>query len=86
MDPVDCSRRRGARQGHTGAMVDMGDYPLLVTGDGLDTFRHLAPDQIQAVRFTKAAGDEQVGSIRRIAALRSPVSELHLLIGHDHHE
>jgi hypothetical protein len=62
----------------------MGDYQLLVKGDCLSTLRHLATRQVQAVRFSKATGEEQVASIRKIAGPRRLLPGLHLLVGHDH--
>lgn len=76
----------GHTPGHMCAMVDMGGYQLLITGDCLYTLRHLASGQIQAVRFNQVMGDTQVESIRRIAGLRRRLPELHLLVGHDHTE
>ncbi len=74
----------GHTPGHMCALVDMGGYQLLMTGDCLYTLRHLATQQVQAVRFSKEAGDEQVRSIRRIAGLRKLLPGLHLVVGHDH--
>jgi len=76
----------GHTPGHTCALIDMGGYQLMVTGDCLYTLRHLATKQVQAVRFTREAGEEQVDSIRRIAKLRKVLPGLHLLVGHDHTE
>jgi glyoxylase-like metal-dependent hydrolase (beta-lactamase superfamily II) len=74
----------GHTPGHTCALVEMGDYQLLVTGDCLYTLRHLATSQIQAVRFNKRSGDQQAESIGRIAGLRKLLPGLHLVVGHDH--
>jgi glyoxylase-like metal-dependent hydrolase (beta-lactamase superfamily II) len=74
----------GHTPGHTCALVEMGGYQLLVTGDCLYTLRHLATSQIQAVRFNKESGDQQVESIARIAGLRRLLPGLHLVVGHDH--
>ena len=74
----------GHTPGHTCALVEMGDYQLLVTGDCLYTLRHLATSQIQAVRFNKQSGDQQAESIGRIAGLRRLLPGLHLVVGHDH--
>jgi len=76
----------GHTPGHMCAVVQMDGYQLLITGDCLYTLRHLATRQVQAVRFSKAMGDTQVESIRRIAGLRQRLPELHLLVGHDHTE
>ena len=76
----------GHTPGHMCAVVQMDRYQLLITGDCLYTLRHLATRQVQAVRFSKAMGDTQVESIRRIAGLRQRLPELHLLVGHDHTE
>jgi len=67
-------------------LVEMGDYQLLITGDCLYTLRHLATEDVQAVRFSKLSGDEQVDSIKKIAALRQLLPGLHLVVGHDHTE
>jgi glyoxylase-like metal-dependent hydrolase (beta-lactamase superfamily II) len=74
----------GHTPGHICALVDMGGYQLLITGDCLYTLRHLATEQVQAVRFTKETGEEQVNSIQKIAGLRRLLPGLHLLVGHDH--
>ena len=74
----------GHTPGHACAMLEMGDYQLLVTGDCLYTLRHLASAQIQAVRFSRASGDQQAESIRKIAGLRRLLPGLHLVVGHDH--
>src|SRR5262249_26051430 len=74
----------GHTPGHTCALLEMGGYQLLVTGDCLYTLRHLATPQVQAVRFSRRSGDEQVGSIKRIAALKRLMPGLHLVVGHDH--
>ncbi len=74
----------GHTPGHTCALIDMGDYRLLVTGDCLYTLRHLATAQVQAFRLSRATGDEQVESIEKIASLRRVLPGLHLLVGHDH--
>jgi len=76
----------GHTPGHTCALVEMGGYQLLVTGDCLYTLRHLATAQVQAVRLSRESGEEQVDSIRRIAGLRKALPGLHLLVGHDHTE
>jgi glyoxylase-like metal-dependent hydrolase (beta-lactamase superfamily II) len=76
----------GPTPGHTCALIDMGDYQLMVTGDCVYTLRHLAAAQVQAVRFSKDAGDTQVDSIGRIAKLKKILPGLHLLVGHDHTE
>lgn len=74
----------GHTPGHTCALIEMGGYQLMVTGDCLYTLRHLATGQVQAFRLSKATGDTQVDSIRRIAGLRKLLPRLHLLVGHDH--
>ena len=74
----------GHTPGHTSALIEMGGYQLLITGDCLYTLRHLATKQLQAVRLSTAMGDEQVDSIDRIARLRRLLPGLHLLPGHDH--
>ncbi len=74
----------GHTPGHLCALIEMGDYRLLVTGDCLYTLRHLATAQVQAFRLSKEAGDQQVESIRRIAELRRLLPGLHLLVTHDH--
>ena len=74
----------GHTPGHTCALVEMGGYQLLVTGDCLYTLRHLATAQVQAFRLSNETGNEQVDSIRRIAGLREALPGLHLLVGHDH--
>jgi N-acyl homoserine lactone hydrolase len=76
----------GHTPGHTCALVEMGGYQLMVTGDCLYTLRHLATDQVQAFRLSTETGNEQVESIRKIAGLRSLLPGLHLLVGHDHTE
>ena len=76
----------GHTPGHMCAVLEMGSYELLITGDCLYTLRHLATGQIQAVRFDKKMGDAQIESIRKIAGLRQRLPELHLLVGHDHTE
>jgi N-acyl homoserine lactone hydrolase len=76
----------GHTPGHTCALVDMGEYQLLVAGDCLYTLRHLATAQIQAVRLSRHSGNEQVASIRKIAALKALMPGLHLVVGHDHTE
>ena len=76
----------GHTPGHTCALVEMGGYQLLVTGDCLYTLRHLATAQVQAFRLNQETGDQQVDSIRRIAGLRKVLPGLHLLVGHDHTE
>jgi N-acyl homoserine lactone hydrolase len=74
----------GHTPGHTCALIEMGGYQLMVTGDCLYTLRHLATDQVQAFRLNEATGNEQVESIARIAGLRKVLPGLHLLVGHDH--
>ena len=74
----------GHTPGHTCALVDMGNYQLMVTGDCLYTLRHLAADQVQAFRLNEQTGEQQVESIKRIAGLRTVMPGLHLLVGHDH--
>ena len=74
----------GHTPGHACAMVDMGDYQLMVTGDCLYTLRHLATTQVQAFRLNDRSGNEQVDSIGKIAALQRVLPGLHLLVGHDH--
>ena len=76
----------GHTPGHTCSLIEMGGYQLMVTGDCLYTLRHLATEQVQAFRLTKAMGGEQVESIRRIASLTRLLPGLHLLVGHDHTE
>src|ERR1051326_7438751 len=66
------------------ALLEMDSYQLLVTRDCLYTLRHLSPMQVQAVRFNKTSGDEQVESIRKIAALKKRLPGLCLVVGHDH--
>ena len=74
----------GHTPGHACALLEMGGYQLLVTGDCLYTLRHLATSQVRAVRFSKQSGDEQIESIQRIAGLRRLLPGLHLVVGHDH--
>jgi N-acyl homoserine lactone hydrolase len=74
----------GHTPGHTCALIEMGGYQLMVTGDCLYTLRHLATAQVQAFRLNRRTGEEQVDSIRRIAGLRKLLPGLHLLVGHDH--
>ena len=74
----------GHTPGHCCALMEMGDYQLLITGDCLYTLRHLATNQIQAVRFSKPTGDEQARSIRKIAGLKELLPGMHLVVGHDH--
>jgi N-acyl homoserine lactone hydrolase len=74
----------GHTPGHTSALIDMGEYRLLVTGDCLYTLRHLAYEQVQAIRFSRRSGDQQIDSIKRISALRKLIPGLHLVVGHDH--
>ncbi len=76
----------GHTPGHTSALVEMGGYQLLITGDCLYTLRHLAARQVQAVRLSSAMGDQQVHSIDRIVGLKRLLPGLHLLPGHDHTE
>jgi len=76
----------GHTPGHTCALIEMGGYQLMVTGDCLYTLRHLATAQVQAFRISKTTGEEQVESIKRIAQLRRVLPGLHLLVGHDHTE
>jgi N-acyl homoserine lactone hydrolase len=74
----------GHTPGHTCALIDMGDYQLLVTGDCLYTLRHLATAQVQAFRLNREMGDAQVESINRISGLKALLPGLQLLVGHDH--
>ena len=74
----------GHTPGHSCALVEMGGYQLLVTGNCLYTLRHLATAQVQAFRLSDETGNQQVDSIRRIAGLRKLLPGLHLLVGHDH--
>jgi glyoxylase-like metal-dependent hydrolase (beta-lactamase superfamily II) len=74
----------GHTPGHLSAVVEMDGYQLLVTGDCLYTLRHLAAKQVQAVRFDKKSGAEQVDSIGRIARLKKLLPGLFLVPGHDH--
>jgi glyoxylase-like metal-dependent hydrolase (beta-lactamase superfamily II) len=74
----------GHTPGHICALIEMGGYQLLVAGDCLYTLRHLATEQVQAVRFSRASGDAQVASIRKIAGLKTLMPDLHLVVGHDH--
>src|SRR5215470_12620587 len=74
----------GHTPGHSCALVEMGDYQLLVAGDCLYTLRHLAAAQIQAVRFSRRSGDQQAESIGRIARLKRVLPGLHIVVGHDH--
>jgi glyoxylase-like metal-dependent hydrolase (beta-lactamase superfamily II) len=76
----------GHTPGHICALVEMGGYQLLVTGDCLYTLRHLATAQVQAFRLSQQTGDQQVDSIRRIRELKRLLPGLHLLVGHDHTE
>jgi len=76
----------GHTPGHTCALVEMGGYQLLITGDCLYTLRHLATEAVQAVRFSRRSGDQQVSSIRKIASLKKLLPSLHLVVGHDHTE
>lgn len=76
----------GHTPGHACALIEMGGYQLMVTGDCLYTLRHLATEQVQAFRLSKKTGQEQVESIRKIAALQRLLPGLHLLVGHDHTE
>src|SRR5262249_2338062 len=76
----------GHTPGHTCALIEMGGYQLMVTGDCLYTLRHLATDQVQAFRLSHETGDQQIDSIKRIAGLRRLLPGLHLLVGHDHTE
>jgi len=73
-----------SRSCHTCAVIEMGGYELMVTGDCLYTLRHLATEQVQAFRLNKQTGDQQVELITRIADLRKLLPGLHLLVGHDH--
>jgi glyoxylase-like metal-dependent hydrolase (beta-lactamase superfamily II) len=74
----------GHTPGHLSVIINMEGYQLLITGDCLYTLRHLASKQVQAVRFSKKMGDEQVDSIERIAGLKRLLPGLLLLPGHDH--
>jgi len=74
----------GHTPGHLSALVEMGVYQLLITGDCLYTLRHLATRQVQAVRMNKRMGDEQVNSINRIGGLKRVLPGVHLVPGHDH--
>jgi N-acyl homoserine lactone hydrolase len=74
----------GHTPGHTSALINMQGYQLLITGDCLYTLRHLATKQVQAVRLSKAMGDQQVDSIRRLAGLKRVLPGLHFVPGHDH--
>jgi glyoxylase-like metal-dependent hydrolase (beta-lactamase superfamily II) len=74
----------GHTPGHLSAVVEMGGYQLLITGDCLYTLRHLATKQVQAVRMSKQMGDQQVDSIERIARLKRVLPGLLLVPGHDH--
>ncbi len=76
----------GHTPGHACALIDMGAYQLMVTGDCLYTLRHLATDQVQAFRLSNSTGAEQVESIQKIAGLQRLLPGLHLLVGHDHTE
>ena len=73
----------GHTPGHLSAVVEMDGYQLLVTGDCLYTLRHLATHQMQAVRFSRRTGAEQVDSIERIAGLKKRLPGLFLVPGHD---
>jgi glyoxylase-like metal-dependent hydrolase (beta-lactamase superfamily II) len=74
----------GHTPGHLSAVVDMNDYQLMVTGDCIYTLRHLATQQVQAIRFNRKVGDEQIDSIKKIIGLKKILPGLHLLPGHDH--
>jgi N-acyl homoserine lactone hydrolase len=74
----------GHTPGHTCVLVEMGGYQLMVTGDCVYTLRHLATNDIQAIRFSKRTGDQQVESIKKITGLKKLLPGLHLLVGHDH--
>jgi glyoxylase-like metal-dependent hydrolase (beta-lactamase superfamily II) len=74
----------GHTPGHTCAVIDMGEYQFLVTGDCLYTLRHLATGQVRSFQQNQATGEAQVDSIKRIVRLRAQMPELHLLVGHDH--
>ena len=76
----------GHTPGHLCALIEMGEYQLLVTGDCLYTLRHLATARVQAFRLNDETGDAQVSSIQKIAGLRRVMPGLHLLVGHDHTE
>lgn len=76
----------GHTPGHASALVEMEGYRLLITGDCIYTLRHLATEQVSAVRITRKMGDEQVDSIKRICGLKRLLPGLHLLVGHDHTE
>ena len=74
----------GHTPGHACALIEMGGYQLMVTGDCLYTLRHLATRQVQAFRLNRKTGEQQADSIGRIARLRKLLPGLHLLVGHDH--
>ena len=74
----------GHTPGHLSVVVDMKEYQLMVTGDCMYTLRHLATQQVQAIRFNKKEGDEQIDSIKKIAELKRILPGLYLLPGHDH--
>lgn len=74
----------GHTPGHLSALIEMGGYQLLITGDCLYTLRHLATKQLQAVRMGKRMGDDQVDSINRIGGLKRLLPGIHLVAGHDH--
>jgi glyoxylase-like metal-dependent hydrolase (beta-lactamase superfamily II) len=82
--PVKLLPTPGHTPGHLSAVTEMEGYQLLITGDCLYTLRHLATQQVQAVRLSKKMGDQQADSINRIAGLKRVLPGLVLVPGHDH--
>jgi N-acyl homoserine lactone hydrolase len=74
----------GHTPGHLSVLLEMGTYQLLVTGDCLYTLRHLATTQVQAVRMSRAMGNDQIDSINRIGELKRLRPGIFLVPGHDH--
>jgi glyoxylase-like metal-dependent hydrolase (beta-lactamase superfamily II) len=74
----------GHTPGHLSAVIQMEGYQLMVTGDIMYTLRHLATRQVQALRFNKKMGDEQLESINRMGVLKNLQPDLFYLPGHDH--
>ena len=73
----------GHTPGHLCVLVQLDGYQLLITGDCLNTLRHLANDDVQACGAGQWVPDQNA-SITRIAELKRRLPDLVLVPGHDH--
>jgi N-acyl homoserine lactone hydrolase len=74
----------GHTLGHTVALVQLGHFGALVTGDALYTLRHLDADALASFNYFGAQGlATYQDSVRRMAALARARPELVFVVPHD---